>query len=300
MPNRIVRENILTSDRVNKLSAEGEVFYRRLMSRVDDYGRYDARPSILRSTLYPLRVDTVSADKCEQMLAECTQAGLVTVYQDDKKGTDVLQMLDTRWKTRTESRYPQPPDANKCQQMSANARLVVDVVVNDVVGKHTAGKPAVPVDKSEGSETEGRTQVAVDPQNPPAGKRSKRKPMTSLPPEFGISKRVRDWAYENGFSLLEKHLAHFITTAKAKDYQYADWDSAFENAIRTDWAKLRVNTPAAANEKKEWWETSDGITEKGKQLDPQVLRVENPIEPFPYFKLRVLAAAGEGPWNKRT
>ena len=36
MPNRILREGILTSERVNALSWEAEVFYRRLMSAVDE------------------------------------------------------------------------------------------------------------------------------------------------------------------------------------------------------------------------------------------------------------------------
>ena len=121
--------------------------------------------------------------------------------------------------------------------------------------------------------------------------------MTSLPPDFGISKRVRDWAYENGFGLLDRHLAHFITTAKAKDYQYADWDAAFENAIRADWAKLRAGTPKDDAAKKEWWESAEGIIAHGAGLDPPLVKDDNEL--FPYFKLRVFAAAGEGPWNKR-
>ena len=51
MPDRIVRQGILTSDRVNQLDWGAECFYRRLMSIVDDYGRYDARPAVLRAQL---------------------------------------------------------------------------------------------------------------------------------------------------------------------------------------------------------------------------------------------------------
>ncbi len=39
MPNRIIREGILTSEAVNSLSWEAEVFFRRLLSVVDDFGR---------------------------------------------------------------------------------------------------------------------------------------------------------------------------------------------------------------------------------------------------------------------
>jgi hypothetical protein len=36
MPNRILRAGIITSDRVNALDFGAEVFYRRLMSAVDE------------------------------------------------------------------------------------------------------------------------------------------------------------------------------------------------------------------------------------------------------------------------
>ena len=60
MPTRLIREGILSSDRVNLLDWGAEVFYHRLLNRVDDHGLYDARPSILRASLYPLKVAKVS------------------------------------------------------------------------------------------------------------------------------------------------------------------------------------------------------------------------------------------------
>jgi hypothetical protein len=44
MPNRELREGILTSERINALTFPAEVFYRRLMSVVDDFGRCPAHP----------------------------------------------------------------------------------------------------------------------------------------------------------------------------------------------------------------------------------------------------------------
>jgi hypothetical protein len=57
MPDRILRAGIIKSGAVNALGWPAEVFYRRLMSVVDDFGRYDGRSSILRADLYPLKVD---------------------------------------------------------------------------------------------------------------------------------------------------------------------------------------------------------------------------------------------------
>lgn len=85
MPDRIVRAKILTSDAVNALSWPAEVFYRRLMSVVDDYGRYDARPAILRGALYPLKIDKVSEADVVKWMGECSKAGLISTYQVDTK-----------------------------------------------------------------------------------------------------------------------------------------------------------------------------------------------------------------------
>jgi hypothetical protein len=67
-----------------------------------------------------------------------------------------------------------------------------------------------------------------------------------LPDDFGVSERVSRWALEKGFADLPAHLEHFIGCAKARDYRYADWDQAFMNAIRDDWAKLRQRGRQAA------------------------------------------------------
>ncbi len=61
---------------------------------------------------------------------------------------------------------------------------------------------------------------------------------TSLPADFGISERVRSWAAEKGHCRLDQHLESFRAKAAAKGYTYADWDAAFMEAIRENWAKL--------------------------------------------------------------
>jgi hypothetical protein len=42
-----------------------------------------------------------------------------------------------------------------------------------------------------------------------------------------------------GFSLLDEHLEAFKAKCAAKGYSYADWDAAFQEAVRQDWAGLR-------------------------------------------------------------
>lgn len=65
---------------------------------------------------------------------------------------------------------------------------------------------------------------------------------TPLPIDFSISERVKVWAEKNGHTELEKHLDNFIIACEKNAYTYANWDSAFMDAIRKNWAKVEVKT----------------------------------------------------------
>lgn len=137
MPNRILREGILTSERVNELSWPAEVFYRRLMSAVDDFGRFWAKPDLLRAALYPLRLEKVSNSDVVKWIGETREAGLVRAYSVG--GKEYLQLLDFRQQVRAkESKFPPPTSeciATATQTLSrgtASAHLDVDVVEGDI------------------------------------------------------------------------------------------------------------------------------------------------------------------------
>lgn len=86
--------------------------------------------------------------------------------------------------------------------------------------------------RREERETEEETEAKPKPAA------SKRPRKTTLPNDFSVSDRVRAWATQKGHSNLEGHLESFRAKATAKGYEYADWDSAFMEAIRENWAKL--------------------------------------------------------------
>jgi len=129
MPTRLLRDGIIHSQRVDMLDAPAEVFYRRLMSAVDDHGLFDGRPAIVRSALYPLRIDRVREADIRRWIAECEKAALVVPYTVN--GKPYLKMLDTKWVARSSPKYPPPnPEwlANKCKQLFTTANLFGDVV----------------------------------------------------------------------------------------------------------------------------------------------------------------------------
>lgn len=134
MPVRILREGILTSERVDLLGAFAEVFYRRLMSVVDDFGRFSANPKLLRASCFPLRLDTVSDADVNSWLQECIVAGLVTAYE--VSGKQYLELIDFRQQVRSKaSKFPDPLATAKqplavVKQMQESAHLDVDVDVD--------------------------------------------------------------------------------------------------------------------------------------------------------------------------
>ena len=118
MPQRLLRPQIRQSERWNRLSFFEQSLYIRLLTLVDDFGRYEAHPILLAHEAFPfgqpdgkpVPPEMISSalqtfeNKCCQMLSR---------YQSD--GKDFLQL--TRWKERprSDSKFPQPD--NKCPQM---------------------------------------------------------------------------------------------------------------------------------------------------------------------------------------
>lgn len=107
MPTRLIREGILESQRINLLTEEQEVFYRRLLSIVDDYGCYEAYPALLRARLYPLRLDAKNEAKIAELLNALTAAKLVFPYVAG--GKPILQVLDFNQQTRSTRKHPCAP-----------------------------------------------------------------------------------------------------------------------------------------------------------------------------------------------
>lgn len=213
MPNRMIRDGILSSERVNQLGALEEVFYRRLMSVVDDYGRFYGNPSLIRAACFPLKLEKVSDSDIGKWLQVTEKAGLVRQYRATD-GKRYIQLLDFNQRIQSKSKFPEP-DGDSPESTVIHGDSPESTVENRlVVG---------------GVEDEGGGEK----------KRARKRASTPIPENFGVSDRVKAWASEKGYDRLQEHCEAFCRKAKAKGYTYVDWDSAFEEAIREDWAKLR-------------------------------------------------------------
>lgn len=147
MPIRLIRDGILTSQRVNQLTPEEEIFFRRLMSHVDDYGLAEAHLGLLRAALYPLRLDRVREAQIAKWLQRCAEVGVIGLYEVD--GVAYLQIINFKQQTRSKPKHPLPTDeqmktfVSRNKPMPATAHLDGDVFGDeDVVGDgQPSGRP---------------------------------------------------------------------------------------------------------------------------------------------------------------
>lgn len=165
MPTRYLKPGIRDSEAIDTLSPLAELFFYRLLVTVDDFGRYDARPSMLKAQCFPIK-ETVSANDCESMLIELVKADLVQVYAHGK--SRVVQVLKWDNKPRAgASKFPEIDadcvvlyaDDDTCIQMYAerkNPPTVLPLTVT-VTGTETVTE----------TETETHAQGAHPPAKQP-------------------------------------------------------------------------------------------------------------------------------------
>lgn len=128
MPNRILKESICSSDTIDRLSLFEEVTFYRLLVTCDDYGRFDARPKILKSRLFPLRTEPAYNDKAiDKAIDTLVSVGLVTRYRVD--GHDYLYI--TSWskhqQTRAaKSKFPSPDEGELVEHDSVSDNQISD------------------------------------------------------------------------------------------------------------------------------------------------------------------------------
>lgn len=109
MPNRVLRDGLLTSDVIQGLTLPAETFYVHLLLKLDDFGRKEYTKA-LKAEVFPCR-DIRDADVA-RLLAECEKAGAVRRYEQHGKRYMVVPKVDQpRAKA---SKFPQPPSGVEC------------------------------------------------------------------------------------------------------------------------------------------------------------------------------------------
>lgn len=113
MPSRYLRDGIIDSRRIGKLSEGAQLLYYKLLSLVDDYGRYSADPELLIIKAFPWAQSKYTTDEIMQRLNECIGESdpLLILYVVD--GKPYLEIQDKqRRPLAAKSKFPSPTDTD--------------------------------------------------------------------------------------------------------------------------------------------------------------------------------------------
>ena len=108
MANRILRD-WTQSEIINLISEKAEVFFTRLIMKADDFGCFYGNIKLIRAALYPLR--NIPDKDIEKSISECSKAGLIIIYSDNKKDFIKINNFGQRLRI-MKSKFPQPNDSN--------------------------------------------------------------------------------------------------------------------------------------------------------------------------------------------
>jgi len=208
---RNLKPGFFKNEELAELPFEFRILFQGLWCLADRLGRLEYRPKRIKGEVFPYdEVDVVKG------LRELEKHGFIDIYTIENR--EYIQVVEF------------------AKHQNPHHREAASVIPASEEPRAFPGN----------SGTSRADSLIPDSLNPMDGatpsKRAKPRKQP-IPADFGISERVRNWAHEKGHTQLERRLEHFASLARAKGYEYVDWDEAFMTAVRDNWAKL---TPASS------------------------------------------------------
>jgi hypothetical protein len=128
MPQRFLRPGLRTSERWNSVSRDAQALYIAILTLVDDYGRYDGRPSVLCGDAFSVWNEKnptarINPQETAALCCELQNSQLIHFYEVE--GKKCLQMI--QWEERVrdgaKEKWPKPNESTHPQE-SAGIRSV--------------------------------------------------------------------------------------------------------------------------------------------------------------------------------
>ena len=107
MPNRVIRDGLLSSDSFNALPSDAQMLYVRILLVVDDYGRFDGRDAAIKSACYP--VSDIRLTDVSKMLTTLVGSRLIQRYDATGHTYNSVPRFNQRLRLNRE-RHPAPPE----------------------------------------------------------------------------------------------------------------------------------------------------------------------------------------------
>lgn len=207
------------------LPFEARLLFQGLWCYADRSGRLEDRPKYLKAEIFAY--DRVDVDKLLSLLANPQITDRPAKAFIRRYTVETRQYIEIIEFSKHQNPHPHEP-SSLFPDLPLHVITSNDLVVsrNDTPTLHKTNDqgPAIrPMTKDQ----KGKTLKKEHP----------------IPEGFAVSSEVAAWAEKNGFTRLDKHLDWFVDWALSKGKKYVDWDRAFRNAIRGDWAKLGNKPP---------------------------------------------------------
>ena len=208
---RTIKPEFPHSESMGMVSRDARLLFIMLWTLADDEGRLRGNSRMLASLLFPYDGDAPKL--IDGWLGELEAQSCIVRYLGD--GSTYLEIRN--WLNHQKI---DRPSKSKIPPFDEASRIVAN--------------PREPSCLDQGS----RIKDQGSKESPPAIPLPRKKRLTPLPDDFGISPRVQEWAESKGYRDLHIRLEHFVSYAKRSGKTYADWDEAFMASVRDDWAKL--------------------------------------------------------------
>jgi hypothetical protein len=213
MPQRFLKPGITNSDRWNSVSWQAQSLYIRLLTVVDDYGRYDGRTAVIHgacfsvyNAIHPECV--VKLQETDKMLQEIAASLLVELY--DSQGKRVMQI--TQWTERLREGVKERWPARNSGEL---LQLPADSCKNNAF---PSPSPSPSLSSS--------SSIGGDPPNPEIMEGKEIKPGMRIPPDpldalnYGQKIGLTEDAV-NGFMDYHQAAGWRLKSGKMKDWQAA-------------------------------------------------------------------------------
>ena len=194
MPNRMMKDSLFTSEKISLLSDFEFRVWVSLILLVDDVGRGDARPAIIKGHAFPLRERVTNRD-IDAALHGLADKGCVSLYTVDGKPYFYFPTWGNHQRIRdVKPKYPAPEDG--------------EIVVRGNLPQPAANCGELLLEEETKKKKETETK-----------KKSKRAPAQFTPPTF---EEVRDYIAERGNKIDVKGFWDFYATPNERNETWLD------------------------------------------------------------------------------
>ena len=181
MPNRIIKESICTSRKIDLLTAEEENFFYRLLVNCDDYGCFFAEPEILASKLYPRR--RLSPEAAGRIRDRLSEVGLIALYESEGETYLYMPSWGEHQRLRkAKHRFPEPPPREDGAMYGVESSSQnVENTVGSISPQLAATCGEIPPSRARAeSESQSESEYESESELPQGGKRPGKRPFAEF------------------------------------------------------------------------------------------------------------------------